>query len=68
MKAQELVSEERKAGKTGGALEAKKGGLHLIRRTIARPVARRGDLVRAVGEQKHFLPTGKIEYVLFSHA
>lgn len=31
---------------------------------MARPLAERSDLVKAVGEKKHFLPTGKIEYVL----
>lgn len=33
-----------------------------------RPLAGRGDLVKAVGEKKHFSSTGKIEYVLVLHA
>lgn len=59
---------ERKLGKLEGAFEAEKRGLHLIRRTMVRPLAGRGELVKVVGEKEHFLPPGKVESVLFLHA
>lgn len=51
-----------------GPLKLRIRSLYLIRRTIVRPLVGRGDLVKAVGEKKHFLPTGKIEYVPLWHA
>ena len=51
-----------------GPLKWRIGSLHLIRRTMVRPLAGWGDLVKAVGEKKHFSPTVKIEYVPVLHA